>query len=289
MKSEQRHQLETNVLADKLGKGIESTRSAFPFVFGGIAVVVIVGLIWGIYSGITTSKSALAWTDYYFKQTSSDADSFIDVADANPNLPAGHWARFAAGINLLDRGIEAIYRNRSEGEELIGDAISSLEKVKDEATNLELRSKALLALGQAKESLGKIEEAIDYYTQVTKNSTNPYLTSSAGARLGFLSTDGGKEFYTWFTKLDPKPDAPIQLPDDLKTPPLSPDIQFSPTSTDTSAAEVPGTTQLEPSPDISESTVVVPDLPVINEVAAPETEVPPTPTLGDEPTSSNQP
>ncbi|MEM8736541.1 MAG: hypothetical protein AAGG44_20085, partial [Planctomycetota bacterium] len=38
----------------------------------------------------------------------------------------------------------------------------------------------------------------------------------------------GKGFYDWFSKLDPKPDAAITLPDNLSLPPTNPDLEFAP-------------------------------------------------------------
>ena len=226
MKSERRHDLEKNELADKIGSGIQSAQSILPLVVGIIAVLALGGLGWGLYSNSLKQKAATAWTEYYFQLSGGDAESFETVAEDFPESSAGRWAWQTAGNNYLARGLEAIYRDRAEGVDFLNKAIAAFEKVSDGA-DPELQNKANFALGQAYESLGKLETAAEYYEKVTNSTAFPALVDQARGRLAFVTSDRGKSFYTWFDKLDPKPDAPIQLPADLSLPPGSPDLEFS--------------------------------------------------------------
>ena len=228
MKSERRHELEKNELADRLASGIESTRSYLPIILGGLGVLLVLAVAWGIYGSYSRSQASLAWTDFYFNLTRAEADAFVDVAEDYPNSPAASWARQIAGDNYLQRGIAALYRDKSEATELIGKAIDAFEEVEQQARQPDLRAKALLGLAQAHESLGEIDQAADYYQQLSKTSAQPGLIAKANARLAFLTSQAGKDFYDWFTKLEPKPDAPITLPSDMQLPPTSPDMQFGP-------------------------------------------------------------
>lgn len=236
MKSERRHELQKNELADRLASGIESTRSLLP-VIGIVLAVMLVGAIgWGVYNRYSRGQASAAWTDFYFNLTSGDADSFNDLAADYPRSPAAGWAQQVAGDAFLQRGIASMYRNRTEAKELIGKAIAAFESVDQAASNPELRAKALLGLAQAHETLGDVDQAASFYQQLSKVATQPGLVNEANQRLAFVTSDTGKSFYTWFSQLDPKPDAPITLPSDLSLPPAIPDLEFGPSDTELNSA-----------------------------------------------------
>ena len=225
MKSERRHELEKNVLAERLGSGIASVQPMIPLIVGGIAVLAVGSLAWGIYSSYTQRGTARAWTEYYFTLDGGDADSFAKVAENFSDSPAADWARLKAGNDYLLRGVDAIYRNRSEGEKLLNQSIALLEEV-DSDKLPELSGRAKFDLGQAHETLGELDKAAKYYQEVVDSASFPSLAQNAQDRLAFVTSEKGKEFYAWFTKLDPKPDAPINLPDNLSLPPGLPDLKF---------------------------------------------------------------
>ena len=279
MKSERRHELQKNELADRLASGIESSRSLLPAILGGLAIVAIGAISWGIYSGYSKSQSSAAWTEFYFNLTGGDADSFVDLANDHPGSAAAGWARQVAGDNYLQRGIASMYRNRAEAKDLLAKAIEAFEDVDQGAGNPELRAKALLGLAQAHESLGETDEAASYYQQLAKVATQPGMISEANQRLAFVTSDSGKSFYAWFSQLDPKPDAPITLPSDLSLPPTSPDLQFGPSDTELNSSFAP-VDGLIPEASSTEATPIdtssAPDLPAAGSVPAlePQDEAP---------------
>lgn len=265
MKSERRHQLEKNELADRLASGIESSQSVLPFIVGGVVVLAIVAVGWGLYSSNSKKKASVAWTEFYFNLTRGDADSFVDLASDFPQSPATGWSLQIAGDDYLQRGVMALYTNRTEGEELLKQAIEAYEKVDQSTQNPELRTKSLLGLAEAHESLGDIEQAANLYQQVAKSATQPGIINEANERLAFLTSDAGKKFYDWFGTLDPKPDAPITLPSDLTLPPMTPDLQFGPVDGALPSIPAPST----PSPTTGANDIVLPDLPAATPVAPP--------------------
>lgn len=262
MKSERRHELERNELADRLGSGIQTVQPMLPIVLGAIAILIVGSIGWGLYSSNAQKQEGNAWTEYYFNLTGADADTFLDVADAFPKSAAAGWARQTAGDSYLERGIEAIYRNRSEGEDLIEQAIAAFEEVEN-SPNDELRSKALFGLANAHETLGHVEEATKYYQQFIGTDSPPKLLSTANERLAFLNSEEGKEFYAWFGTLDPKPDAPISLPSDFQFPPTGPgDMQFAPTdSSSSTVAPAAPMAEIDPSqlPALPSGEITIPE------------------------------
>lgn len=221
MKSDRRHELEKNVLADRLGSGLQAAQPILPLVVGAIAIAAIGWIGWAIYSSTTKSKAAVAWSDYYFNMASQDAKAFTEVAEDFPNSTAASSAHQTAGNQLLQSGVEALYRNRAEGEKLLKQAIESFEAA-SQSKQPEVSSRALYGLGKAYESLGELDKAAEYYDRVSSGAVFPALGTEADNRLAFVTSDAGKQFYNWFSQLNPQPDLPIQLPGDLTSPPTSP-------------------------------------------------------------------
>ncbi len=262
MKSERRHELEKNILADRLESGIQSVQGYLAPVLGGIVILVIGFIGWGIYRTSAKTTESAAWTEYYFNLLGGSADSFLDVAEDYPTSSASAWSRLTAGNSYLNDGITTLYRNRASGEELIEQAIEAFEEVGEKIEHPELRVKALFGLGQAHESLGELDEATGYYQQVVRIATREKLVSAANERLVFLASDSGKDFYDWFTKLDPKPDAPVELPSNLSLPPSTPDIQFGTPGDDLGGAAPSGDAPETPAAEIDPATL--PALPKVD-------------------------
>ena len=277
MKSDRRHELEQNVLADRLGAGIESVQSFLPTAIGAIVVVTVLALGWGLYSSSSQRKASAAWTDYYFNLEAGDADAFADIAEKYDGSVAGAWALQTAGNGYLENGLQTLYVNKADGEALIQKAIDEFSKLESQSDPV-LRSKALLGLAQAYESLGEIDKAAGYYDRVAKSTTQPRLISKANERIAFLNSQPGKEFYAWFKSYAPKPGAAITLPENFLNPPTTPDIEFS----------VPGDTSGSPPTDGSGANLPVldpEDLPKIPDVAEPQGELeltPPADGVADE-------
>ena len=225
-----RHDLEKNELADRLESGISSIQPILPVILGVIAVVVVGALGFGIYSANAYSGQAEAWSEYYLRLTGADSETFLEVADVYPESKMADWARLNAADGYLQSGLEALYKNRKEAEETIGLAITNYEQVLDSSESEELTMKVLLGLGRAHESLGELDKAIGYYEQFSSSAAPPQMIENVNAQLAFLNSDSGKSFYEWFTKLEPSPDAPITLPENMNLPPADPNLDFGPGS-----------------------------------------------------------
>jgi hypothetical protein len=228
MNNQRRHELERNVLADKLGSGIEKAHPLIKPV--GIALVVgIVGMFgYQIYNTQSAKKASKEWTEYYFNRTSGDAQSFEALGDAFSNSATGQWAKHSAARGFLSDGIEALYTNRKEAVENIRKAITEWETVK-ESSIAELRAAATQGLAQAHESLGELDEAVSYL-QVFSDlpGTSEDQRKAINDQISYLKSSSAKGFYEWFNKLDPKPSAPPTLSGDLSQPPTTPSISLDP-------------------------------------------------------------
>lgn len=65
MKTERRHELQTNVLADWLGRQIEAIRPYTNIIIGVAVVLLVVIGVYSIWSAWSRSAAAQAWTEYF--------------------------------------------------------------------------------------------------------------------------------------------------------------------------------------------------------------------------------
>ena len=238
MKSERRHDLQSNELAGTLGTGIDKVQPFVQYIVGGLVVAALVAVGWGVYTSFAKKSAAAAWTEYYFTLNTGDAESFKAIADKHPGSAAAIWAEQTAGDEYLADGIDALYRDRGQGTEMIKNAIKSFEEVSSGAASTELKARATLGLAQAHEALGEIDKAKGFYEDVIASGLQPAITAVATNRIAFLNSTAGKDFYAWFDKLKPSPAAPPKMPGDLNVPPTSPNLKFDP-PVNTSGLELP--------------------------------------------------
>ncbi len=225
MKSERRHELQTNYLADHLGSAVQSGKPYAVYVAGALAVALVLSVGYGIYSTQSARANASAWTDYYFNLGSGDGEAFQQIAQDHPGTSAALWSRISWADHQVMTGLEQIFADRSKAESMIDKAIEAYQQVYSSAYDTEIKNRAAIGLAQAYESIGKLEDATKYY-KVVASSGQAGFDQLANTRLAWLSSGDGKSFYEWFRSARSKPSTPPQLPGDLSKPPTSPTIEF---------------------------------------------------------------
>ena len=225
MKSQRRHELQTNYLADHLGTAVQTGKPYAMWVTIGLVAAIVLALGYGIYASQAAKANARAWGDYYFNIGAGDAEVFQQVAEDHPGTAASQWAMQAWADNQLLLGLEQLYTNRKQGESSIQSAIEAYEGILKSSYEIELKSRAAMGLAQAYESLGKLDEATRYYQQVASSSLDGFARL-ATQRIAWIKSGEGKSFYDWFASVRSNPAPPPALPSDLSRPPQMPDMTF---------------------------------------------------------------
>jgi tetratricopeptide (TPR) repeat protein len=227
MKSEVRHKLQTNYLADKAGHAIESTRPFAMWILLGVLALALVGVILGWIQSAAHQKSAVAWSEYFF--ASNDAKELSNIYEDNPGTIAGLWALQSEADMELSRGMDAVYMDRQQGDDTIKKAKSLYEKVLDKARDPMLLSRATLGLAQAYEAMGDIEKAVGEYKKVLgMDGTGTALAAELQRRVDWLQSKDSQQFYAWYREFHPTPSPPVSVPSDLNKLPTTPDLKFEP-------------------------------------------------------------
>lgn len=217
MKSEHRHELQTN----ELGKFAEKA-AVFIDVHGNrlmigvcLACLPLAGLIYYLRS--ESNAQAAAWRDFSAAISVGKADDFHAVWQDHPGSTPAYWARVHEGEQRLNQGVQSMFRNVETGMDELKKARDSFQAIVDNPRKAppELRDRALIGLGRALESMsdGSEGEAIKAYESLVKEFPNSIYKKDAEERISVLSKGSGQEFYTWFTKY-PRPKLPVKGPHD---------------------------------------------------------------------------
>ncbi len=207
MKSEHRHELQTN----ELGKFTEKV-GGFLEVHGNrlmigvcVASLVASGIIFWVKR--ERSASEAAWRELSSAFASAKPDDFYDVWKAHPGTPTGLWARAREGEGRLRMGVERLFDNLEAGQKELEKARKAFQTVIDDRrTPPDVREQALMGLGRTLESLSDTGDAVKAYEMLVKEFPGSLFREDAEERIELLKQSSGQEFYAWFSQYPrPKP------------------------------------------------------------------------------------
>ncbi len=260
MKTERRHELQKNDLADYLGKHLLVIQPYLKWIGIGAVVVVLLLLVASIVSRRSQTTVARAWEEYLEAETLEDSRRVLEeVALIYENNPAGWWALQSKAYSALNEGSFLVYSDREEAEALLKQAISDFNQVIDRARGIPyLEQRAYYGLGLAHETLGELKDAQEAYEKVIASDASSALAQQARERIARLEKRDVREFYAWFVEQKPVvPDtsaAPGGLPSELPQLPEFPDLGFPSAPTgEPPATPLPPSESLPDDPSAQES------------------------------------
>jgi tetratricopeptide (TPR) repeat protein len=221
MKTEHRKELKTNALADALGKFIKGqwkAPSSTTLVVGLFALLLVALVVaWFIYASVAGANRAALWVKL---GSATNLDDLEELAAKNPGTTPGRVADLERARGLLRQGVEQLcdqdVKKRDEAPNLLQQAGDLYDKVaKEGLDNPLLLHEALLGAAKAKESQGKIDEAIADYQKLAKMGESLF-TKEAEEQAKYLEEHKKdvKEFYAKLAEQNKKghPLSPPTLP-----------------------------------------------------------------------------
>ncbi len=216
MKSEHRHELQTNELgkfAEKAAIYIDRHGNRLMI---GICVVAL-ALSGGIFWWRTQRGNQMAaWTDLSTAINNGKPEVFQGVWDDHKGTVPGLWAKVHEGDAWLGQGVEAAFRNVEKSAEDLKKARAAFEVVAGERrAPKEIRERALMGLARTLESMSDGSEgvAVKAYEDFVKEFPNSEYKADVQSRIEILKSGRGQEFYAWFSKY-PRPKIAEKLPRD---------------------------------------------------------------------------
>ena len=209
MKTERRHELQTNVLADWLGRKTIAIRPYFQLILGGIAAVFIVAIFVTIMSSWQSEQSARGWADYFAAATSDRTHDLSLVAEDHAGTLPAVWATLRQADLELARGIRALYTFRGESIEALSKAKALYAQVEAGATGQPvLKQAAQFGKAQTCEAGGDVEEARKCYQEAIASGKDSSIGKQAQIRLDRLNDNDAAEWLVWFARQTPRPRTP---------------------------------------------------------------------------------
>lgn len=207
MNTEERHQLQSNELGHWIqGFGHRLEEHASKIVLAICAFLIIGGgITW--WSRQVSSTTVSAWT---LLESARSIDDFSTVADEEKykNTPASRWAKLRVAEMYLQTGMSTTFTNRELALSDLKHAKEGFEQLLGEKVDLIIRERALWGLALTLETIsdGDTTKALEAYKQLLNDVPDTIYKLIAEQRVTDLKTGGAKEFYSWFSKQNPKPE-----------------------------------------------------------------------------------
>lgn len=246
MKAGQRHQLQTNYLADQMGKLWQGSKSSSGMLWGVLLLVVALGIAYWWWTANSANRISIDWQTWWNDRSSPLAiqfmpdDELAKIADHYRSTAADHAAQLTLADQLYEKGYQTTFSESALAAAKHFEKASAIyEALAPVASTQEVALRALVGAARCQESLGEVDQARAFYQKVVDryaaelkgpNGVVHPLVADAQQRVAALGTKGdGLAFYRDVEGVKPWP---LRLPKTSKTnlppfgemPPPPPDI-----------------------------------------------------------------
>jgi tetratricopeptide (TPR) repeat protein len=256
MKTERRHELQTNVLADWLGHQIEAVRPYTNALLATVLVLVAASLAIAYFVNDRSARNSEGWADYFAAMSERDATRLRTVAALDDDAAWAKkrpvwalWAAQSAGDLELGRGLASLFTSAEEANSALRKAKECFERVAAaDYADPDLRQRAVFGLGTYFESIGSLREAAERYDEAIRIKSTSVLAEQARQRKEAVEDT---TVVSWYREFDPREAAAKRspgpgLPADLSNLPELPDL---PLGTDSGGAATGETSSSGPADD----------------------------------------
>ncbi len=250
MKTERRHELQTNTLADALAQTVDTVKPYTQIAVGAaLAAVVVFGVV--KYLSVRSQENVIdSWNLYLQASTSNTPENNAELAkliEQYPDSTAARWSQLFLADQALNEGIEKLFQNRTEANEKLAQAEKHYQAVQQSGSDPLLMERATLGLARVYESQVKLDPARQEYQRLLKDWPNGAFARTAEERFNDLNQPSTKDFYDWFANNEPKGTGT----NSLGTPGARPDFDLS-EPLDTLNLNLP-TTPAPPADDVNKT------------------------------------
>lgn len=218
MKSERRHELEHNALADWLADTLEKIRPYQNVILGGLILVVGLVVAVTLWRNMAHQQATLAWEDYFQALQTGQPGDLEDVADRHPGSEVAPWADTAAADLRLASGCNLLFSDKPSALFEVRKAIDLYLSVLQQTRERTLLERATFGLARAYEAQIDLEKAEQRYQEVVERWPDGPFGGVAKERLAALGQRSVRELADRFAKWEPQP-AVSDLPDFPDSPP----------------------------------------------------------------------
>jgi hypothetical protein len=196
MKTERRHDLESNELARWTAARIEKIKPYSTLLVSGVVVLLGTMVIGSMWSSVSESEQEAAWDAYALAINTSDMEMHdvqrVATDDAHAGTVMQEWAFIIWADRQLILASQAYLIDRTYTEDLLRRVVTVYEQLAETAGDEQLRNRAHYGLGQVYEMQNRLDEARRQYDLVQGD-----LEAIARVRADHMLAPGIKETYDW--------------------------------------------------------------------------------------------
>jgi predicted negative regulator of RcsB-dependent stress response len=205
MKSERRHELQHNELAEWLARSSETIKPYQNIILAAVVAVLVAVLGYTLWSRDAANRTSQAWDELNVVVNSGDPAKLTKITEDYPNTNVGTTAAIVAADGHLREGCERLFVNKATAQQELAKAIELYRLVIEQGQMpLELE-RATFGLARAQEAKGDLALAEKLYGEVAAKWPNGTFAAAATQRLQDLKRPTTKRFYDQFAHFDPKP------------------------------------------------------------------------------------
>ena len=215
MKSERRHELQTNQLADWLADSAEKIKPYSNTILGVAVILVAVfgGYFW--WAQKSAAQEAQGWDRFFAAQQPRDLE---DVIAEFPDTPVAYWAHTTIGDMQTTMGCDRLFLNKAAAMDDLRDGAEHFRKALAGSRHPMILQRATFGLARNVEAQAKdLDEAVKCYKEVVEKWPDGTYAVMANLRLEDLSQSSTRKWYDdYFVQFNPTPPSadPSGLPGD---------------------------------------------------------------------------
>ncbi len=212
MKSERRHELEQNALANWVATRMEAIRPYQNAILGGLLLVAAAVVAFSVWRSMAQRQVTVAWEDYFHAIQTREPRELEQVANRHAGTHVANWAATSAADLRLAAGCDLQFTDRPSALYEIRNAIDLYLMVLEQSRERLLRERATFGLARAYEAQIDLDKAMEHYTEVVEQWPDGPFAEVAEDRLAALRQRSVRELADRFAKWEPEPPA-SDLPD----------------------------------------------------------------------------
>lgn len=233
MKSEERHELETNSLAKLINEAGEKVGPYASHIIYGLLAIAAIWAVVKLSAGKISADELTAWDSYTVATLPGKYDSAAleGAAQQHSGDLIGELAQIAYADGLLADGCRVYFANKKQAVASLDDALEAYQALAKSASDNGLKGRAQLGVAKTLEAKGEIKQAIDAYQEVT----GPF-SEMADSRAEQLEEFDAPAYASWLAMAEGAR-RPSDFGGDGLRPDFSPDALNLPDGTTTGAGE----------------------------------------------------
>jgi hypothetical protein len=205
MKSERRHELQHNTLAEWLFKAGQGIKPYQNLVTAAIVVLILLAFGLTIWSRTSATRTATAWTDLTHDLESENLDGLASLAEKSPGTNVGNMAALVTADMRLSNACTQRFSNKALAMRELREASKSYSDVLKESRSPMMLERATFGLARADEAQGDLDSAKKHYGEVVANWPKGAYAPAAKQRLDDFARRETKMMFDSLASFDPKP------------------------------------------------------------------------------------